>query len=114
MDEINDDQKIILIEREHNLGNIAIENDKEQKTNNNNEIDSIMNRDPFEKLKLIKEKIKDENTRIKEINEQLDKISNNNNKLSKKNHIQYKDDYYTENNNNNNKKNLICNIQIYQ
>jgi hypothetical protein len=104
MDEINDDQKIILIEREHNLGNIAIENDKEQKTNNNNEIDSIMNRDPFEKLKLIKEKIKDENTRIKEINEQLDKISNNNNKLSKKNHIQYKDDYYTENNNNNNKK----------
>jgi hypothetical protein len=104
MDEINDDQKIILIEREHNLGNIAIENDKEQKTNNNNEIDSIMNRDPFEKLKLIKEKIKDENTRIKEINEQLDKISNNNNKLSKKNHIPYKDDYYTENNNNNNKK----------
>ena len=102
MDEINEDQKIILIEREHNLANNTIENEKEKKTNIIN--DETIDRDPYEKLKLIKERIKNENTRIKEINDQLDKINVSNNKLTNKRYIQYNDVYYTNNNVNNNKK----------
>ena len=120
MEQINEDQKIILIEREHNLANNTIENDKLAKTNKinnqNNENGSLIDADPHEKLKLIQERIKNENTRIKEINEQLDKINNNNNRTSKKRNMKYNDDYYTVNNyiNNNKKKNdlLYPNISV--
>ena len=81
------------------------ENEKEaQSTNNkffptlqdrniNDEIEEIINRDPQEELKIIKEKIKKENSKIKEINNKLDNLQSINNQPVKKRNIKLIDDF---------------------
>ena len=81
------------------------ENEKEaQSTNNkffptlqdrniNDEIEEIINRDPQEELKIIKEKIKKENSKIKEINNKLDNLQSINNQHVKKRNIKLIDDF---------------------
>ena len=125
MDEKNEAEKIILVQREHNGDSLKsqIENNteemsdikSEQEEKNptlqnryiNNEIESIINRDPKEELKLIKQKIKNENNKIKEIKDQLEKIQSNNNKPLKKRNYYYNDDYDTYMNNKKSKNNLL-------
>ena len=81
------------------------ENEKEtQSTNNkffptlqdrniNDEIEEIINRDPQEELKIIKEKIKKENSKIKEINNKLDNLQSINSQPVKKRNIKLIDDF---------------------
>ena len=121
--DINDNKELALIERDHSItenkksivhkvipnkeikkenGN---ENEKEaQSTNNkffptlqdrniNDEIEEIINRDPQEELKIIKEKIKKENSKIKEINNKLDNLQSINNQPVKKRNIKLIDDF---------------------
>ena len=121
--DINDNKELALIERDHSItenkksivhkvipnkeikkenGN---ENEKEtQSTNNkffptlqdrniNDEIEEIINRDPQEELKIIKEKIKKENSKIKEINNKLDNLQSINNQHVKKRNIKLIDDF---------------------
>jgi len=121
--DINDNKELALIERDHSItenkksivhkvipnkeikkenGN---ENKKEtQSTNNkffptlqdrniNDEIEEIINRDPQEELKIIKEKIKKENSKIKEINNKLDNLQSINNQPVKKRNIKLIDDF---------------------
>ena len=125
MDEKNEDEKIILVQREHNGDTLEnqiennpeeisdIKNEQEEKSPTlqnryiNNEIESIVNRDPAEELKLIKQKIKNENNKIKEIKDQLEKIQNNNYKPSKKRNYYYNDDSDTYMNNKKNNNNLL-------
>ena len=45
-----------------------------------NDLESILNKNPLEELKLIKQKIQDENSKIKQINSQLEKINSINSK----------------------------------
>ena len=125
MDEKNEAEKIILVQREHNGDSLKsqIENNteemsdikSEQEEKNptlqnryiNNEIESIINRDPKQELKLIKQKIKNENNKIKEIKDQLEKIQSNNNKPLKKRNYYYNDDYDTYMNNKKSTNNLL-------
>ena len=84
--------------------NIEIEKKENIPTLNNrygnNEINSIINRDPLGELELIKQRIKNENAKIKQIDSQLEQISkNNNNKSTNKRSLENINDYY-----NNNKK----------
>ena len=121
--DINDNKELALIERDHSItenkksivhkvipnkeikkenGN---ENEKEtQSTNNkffptlqdrniNDEIEEIINRDPQEELKIIKEKIKKENSKIKEINNKLDNLQSINSQPVKKRNIKLIDDF---------------------
>ena len=60
-----------------------------------NDIESILNKNPLEELKIIKKKIQDENSKIKQINSQLEKINNINTKPNKKRRIDFNDDYDT-------------------
>ena len=109
MDEKKEDQNIIYVKREHlpdfpidakeNKTEEKIETINEQKNestelkNSAIEIEPISSVDPFDQLKLIRKKIENENTRIKEINNQLDKISISNYRLFKKKNMRYNDDF---------------------
>ena len=130
MDEKNEAEKIILVQREHNGDTLKsqIENNTEeisdiksqqeeksptlQNRYINNEIESIINRDPKEELKLIKQKIKSENNKIKEIKDQLEKIQSNNNKPLKKRNYYYNDGYDTYMNNKKSTNNLLYPILL--
>ena len=64
-----------------------------------NDLESILNKNTLEELKLIKQKIQDENSKIKQINSQLEKINSINSKPYKKRKMDFKDDYDTYMNN---------------
>ena len=64
-----------------------------QERNINDEIEEIINIDPQEELKIIKEKIKKENSKIKEINNKLDNLQSINNQPVKKRNIKLLDDF---------------------
>ena len=106
MDEKNEAEKIILVQREHNGDSL-----KSQIENNTEEMSDIKSeqeeKNPAEKLKLIKQKIKKENNKIKEIKDQLEKIQSNNNKPLKKRNYYYNDDYDTYMNNKKSTNNLL-------
>ncbi len=65
-----------------------------QNRNLDKEVDAILERDPLKELKMIQQKINSENTKIKQINSQLEKINNNNIHTIKKN-SDFKDDFDT-------------------
>ena len=85
---------------------IIFQSEKKQSPSLNNryadfEVDSIINRNPSEELKLIKQRIKNENEKIKEINSQLEQLSanniiNNSKSTNKRNVIK---NYYNRNQN---------------
>ena len=119
--DINDDKELALLEREHSITEnkkaiihkiipnkeIKKENENEKETkkinnemmptlqdrNINNEIEEIINRDPQEELKIIKEKIKKENSKIKEINNKLDNLQSINNQPIIKRKIKLIEDF---------------------
>ena len=114
MDDKNESKIVILNQKETNENNykknenkkdveekMDIQNDSKEKEKSpsiqnryiDNEVESIINRDPFEELKLIQQKIKNENTKIRQINSQLEKINNNNSKSTKKGNTDIKDDF---------------------
>lgn len=114
-DNNNDNKELALLEREHNITENKKEiihkiiPNKEMKKENeninnemipslqnrfiNNEIEEIINTDPAEELKIIKEKIKKENSKIKEINNKLDNLQSINNQPIKKRNIKLIEDY---------------------
>ena len=136
MDDKNENKIIVLNQKETNEFNykknenkknleekVGAQNDSKEKEKSptiqnryiDNEVESIINRDPFEELKLIQQKIKNENTKIRQINSQLEKINNNNSKLMKKRNTEIKDDFdtYLKNIKNQNNNNLLTpNINI--
>ena len=136
MDDKNENKIIVLNQKETNEFNykknenkknleekVGAQNDSKEKEKSptiqnryiDNEVESIINRDPFEELKLIQQKIKNENTKIRQINSQLEKINNNNSKLMKKINTEIKDDFdtYLKNIKNQNNNNLLTpNINI--
>ena len=128
MDEINGEQiiNVVKTEKKENEDKNIIETinmdnaskDKMPAKNNrykNDEIESIINKDPLLELKLIQEKINNENKKIKQINSQLEKININNSKSTKKGNKEFKDDYEAYNNKNKKSKfnNLLsANINI--
>ena len=100
-DDVNEDQNLALVEREHRLSiseskqkedNIENEPENEQKevipslkyNYINSEVQSIINSNPLDELKSIKEKIKNENSKIKEINSKLDELNNKHGQTVKK------------------------------
>ena len=112
MDEINGENAVKTEKKENEDKNNIEKKNIENVTNNNryknDEIESIINKDPLQELKLIQEKINNENKKIKQIHSQLEKININNSKSIKKRNKEFKDDYeaYT----NNNKKSKINNL----
>ena len=107
MDVSNENQKTDLSNQEKDQQNNEKKEGKilevEQKEKNpsiknrygDNDIESILNKNPLEELKIIKKKIQDENSKIKQINSQLEKINNINTKPNKKRRIDFNDDYDT-------------------
>jgi len=100
-DDVNEDQNLALVEREHRLSISECkqkENDIENEPENeqkevipslkynyiNSEVQSIINSNPLDELKSIKEKIKNENSKIKEINSKLDELNNKHGQTVKK------------------------------
>ena len=133
MDDKNENKIVILNQKETNANNykkienkknleekIDIPSDSKEKEKTpivqnryiDNEVESIINRDPFEELKLIQQKIKNENTKIRQINSQLEKINNNNSKSTKKRNGETKDDFDTYLNNLKNKNNNLITPNI--
>ena len=133
MDDKNESKIVILNQKETNENNykknenkkdveekMDIQNDSKEKEKSpsiqnryiDNEVESIINRDPFEELKLIQQKIKNENTKIRQINSQLEKINNNNSKSTKKRNGETKDDFDTYLNNLKNKNNNLITPNI--
>ena len=133
MDDKNENKIVILNQKETNANNykkienkknleekIDIPSDSKEKEKTpivqnryiDNEVESIINRDPFEELKLIQQKIKNENTKIRQINSQLEKINNNNSKSNKKRNGETKDDFDTYLNNLKNKNNNLITPNI--
>ena len=133
MDDKNENKIVILNQKETNANNykkienkknleekIDIPSDSKEKDKTpivqnryiDNEVESIINRDPFEELKLIQQKIKNENTKIRQINSQLEKINNNNSKSTKKRNGETKDDFDTYLNNLKNKNNNLITPNI--
>ena len=133
MDDKNENKIVILNQKETNANNykkienkknleekIDIPSDSKEKEKTptvqnryiDNEVESIINRDPFEELKLIQQKIKNENTKIRQINSQLEKINNNNSKSTKKRKGETKDDFDTYLNNLKNKNNNLITPNI--
>ena len=133
MDDKNENKIVILNQKETNANNykkienkknleekIDIPSDSKEKEKTpivqnryiDNELESIINRDPFEELKLIQQKIKNENTKIRQINSQLEKINNNNSKSTKKRNGETKDDFDTYLNNLKNKNNNLITPNI--
>ena len=76
------------INKENNIKEIT-----KKKQKQNVELESIINKDPLEELKLIKEKINNENKKIKQINSQLEKITVNNSRSIKKRNKEFKNNY---------------------
>ena len=107
MDVSNENQKTDLSNQEKDQQNNEKKEGRilevEQKEKNpsiknrygDNDIESILNKNPLEELKIIKKKIQDENSKIKQINSQLEKINNINTKPNKKRRIDFNDDYDT-------------------
>ena len=98
---MDDEDGIEAIEQKRKEIIFQSEKKKSPSLNNryaNFEIDSIINRNPSEELKLIKQRIKNENEKIKEINSQLEQLSSNINSKStnKRNVIK---NYYNRNQN---------------
>ena len=95
------------INKENNIKEIT-----QKKQKQNEELESIINKDPLEELKLIKEKINNENKKIKQINSQLEKITVNNSRSIKKRNKEFKDDYESYSNNKKNKSNNLLSPNI--
>ena len=95
------------INKENNIKEIT-----QKKQKQNEELVSIINKDPLEELKLIKEKINNENKKIKQINSQLEKITINNSRSIKKRNKEFKDDYEVYSNNKKNKSNNLLSPNI--
>ena len=95
------------INKENNIKEIT-----QKKQKQNEELESIINKDPLEELKLIKEKINNENKKIKQINSQLEKITINNSRSIKKRNKEFKDDYEVYSNNKKNKSNNLLSPNI--
>ena len=95
------------INKENNIKEIT-----KKKQKQNVELESIINKDPLEELKLIKEKINNENKKIKQINSQLEKITVNNSRSIKKRNKEFKDDYESYSNNKKNKSNNLLSPNI--
>ena len=95
------------INKENNIKEIT-----QKKQKQNEELVSIINKDPLEELKLIKEKINNENKKIKQINSQLEQITINNSRSIKKRNKEFKDDYEVYSNNKKNKSNNLLSPNI--
>ena len=95
------------INKENNIKEIT-----QKKQKQNEELESIINKDPLEELKLIKEKINNENKKIKQINSQLEKITVSNSRSIKKRNKEFKDDYESYSNNKKNKSNNLLSPNI--
>ena len=87
MDKSSKNQNLLFDDENTNINDKKeIQNIKEIKSdnkNNDNELNYILERNPLEELKLIKEKIKLENEKIDEIDSKLDRIKNNKNSIKK-------------------------------
>ena len=85
-------QKNISPEKEAKLDNIQEDKILSLKHNYMSSVEEMANRKPLEELNLIKEKIKNENIKIKEINTKLDKLASINTPAVKKRNL---DNYLT-------------------
>ena len=87
MDKSSKNQNLLFDDENTNINDKKeIQNIKEIKSdnkNNDNELNNILDRNPLEELKLIKEKIKLENEKIDEIDSKLDRIKNNKNSVKR-------------------------------
>ena len=127
-DDVNEDQNLALVERDHRLDISEstkkandIENPPEKEQEEiipnlkynyaNSEVQSIINSNPLEELKSIKEKIKNENTKIKEINSKLDELNNKNGQTTKKRKLEL--DYNFDTINIKSKQNKNKNVLSY-
>ena len=108
--ENEEDENKNITEKINKDNNIKEITPKKQKQNE--ELVSIINKDPLEELKLIKEKINNENKKIKQINSQLEKITINNSRSIKKRNKEFKDDYEAYSNNKKNKSNNLLSPNI--
>jgi len=78
-------QKNISPEKDPKLDNIPDDNTLSLKHNYINNVEEMMDRKPYDELNSIKEKIKNENMKIKEINTKLDKLTINSQTIKRRN-----------------------------